>query len=176
MRNTILVAALVVGCTDKAAIERAREVDSLRAQVTELQGRVKECESRQSAVVHPASLGAAKHADPELRPQFPGVFGVLAKSYTRNEAAEIMRAITSAMSQRAEIMSRTLGYDIRNNKGQIDLDMANRVVRDFRRRAYKVFGRAAALRVLRNQWGDLAGSAIYNADDSELSATIKAVK
>lgn len=100
----------------------------------------------------------------EARKNVIAFLGALTKGLPADQQKRVASSISSQVYQRAESISRTIGYDILDPKTGKVKDIG-KVLRDLRSRALRVYGTGGALKVLRREFGAEEGTALLNYDD-----------
>lgn len=114
------------------------------------------------------AAGALQHVSlesAEARTKVTAFLGALTKGLSPDSQKAVTASVSSQVYGRAEQISRTVGYDILDPKTGKVKDLG-KVMRDLRSRALRLYGTQGALKVLRREFGNEEGTALYNYDDA----------
>ena len=114
------------------------------------------------------AAGALQHVSlesVEARTKVTAFLGALTKGLGQDSQKAVASSVSSQVFGRAEQISRTVGYDILDPKTGKVKDLG-KVMRDLRNRALRLYGSQGALKVLRREFGNEEGTALYNYDDA----------
>jgi hypothetical protein len=115
-----------------------------------------------------STAGALQHVSlesVEARTKVTAFLGALTKGLGQDSQKSVATSVTSQVFGRAEQISRTVGYDILDPKTGKVKDLG-KVINDLRSRALRLYGAQGALKVLRREFGNEEGTAIFNHDQA----------